>query len=256
MKKIKRLIYAFALGMLITSCGPPDAFEKGADFYQAQKYDSAMYYFDRLLPEDKDWLDSSKAMKKLCFEKIILAHNWELYNSQLDIYGKDSLLMNLTDKDLEEELINMINKDSTKAFYKVYDTYKDRFDSLVLTSVMNKHIDDFLKDYNWKGTKDLSKGKLKYERNSKNESQLISNINNSFWSKNIIIYKEIKYSKEGKFSMKPRIFRGGSGSSYFGRKGSLTFIGKDSLSVNYGTRGIGKGTFIRGDKLEAVLSKK
>ena len=256
MKKIKRLIYAFALGMLITSCGPPDTFEKGADFYQAQKYDSAMYYFDRLLPEDKDWLDSSNAMKKLCFEKIILAHNWELYNSQLDIYGKDSLLMNLADKDLEEELINMSRKDSTQAFYKVYDTYKDRFNPKVLNSAMNNHIDDFLKDYSWNGTsRVLSKNKLKYEINSENVRQLISFINSgSGWSKDKVLYKEIEYLKEGKFSMKPRIFRGGS--SYFGRKGSLTFIGKDSLSVNYGTRDIAKQTFIRGDKLEAVLSKK
>lgn len=175
------------MGLLLVSCGPSETYKKGLSFYQVQKYDSALYYFDRLLPDDKEWLDSAKNMKKLCFEKMIVNHDWVNYIKQLDLYGKVSLLMKIANKTLEKELINMINKDSIKAFYKVYDTYKDRFNSLVLMSVMNKHIDGFLKDYNWKGTKGLSKGKLKYERNNKNESQLISNVNNDFWSKNIVI---------------------------------------------------------------------
>lgn len=44
------------------------------NFYNTQKYDSALYYFDRLLPEDEEWLDSAKLMKKRCFEKMILEH--------------------------------------------------------------------------------------------------------------------------------------------------------------------------------------
>ena len=252
MKKIKLFSYAFAIGLLLVSCGPPETYEKGISFYQVQKYDSALYYFDRLLPEDKEWLDSAKNMKKLCFEKMIVNHDWVNYSKQLDLYGKDVLLIKTANITLEKELINMINKDSTKAFYKVYDTYKDRFDSLVLTSVMNKHIDDFLKDYNWKGTKSLSQGKLKYERNSKNESQLISNVNNYFWSKNILIYKEIKYSKEGKFSMKAKLWDNSSGGTYFTQKGSLRFISKDSLFIDYGPSNatIRICYFTRGEKLK------
>ncbi len=251
MRIVKLFSYAFALGLLLVSCGPPETYEKGLSFYKVQKYDSALYYFDRLLPDDKEWLDSAKNMKQLCFEKMIVNHDWVNYNKQLDLYGKDSLLMKTANKTLEKELINMINKDSTKAFYKVYDSYKDRFNSLVLMSVMNKHIDDFLKDYNWKGTKGLSKGKLKYERNNKNESQLISNVNNDFWSKNIVIYKEIKYTKDGKFSMKPKLWNNSSGGTYFAQKGSLRFISKDSLFIDYGTS-MTSGRinyFIRGEKL-------
>lgn len=254
MKTLKFCAFTLVLGLLLVSCGPPETYEKGISFYQVQKYDSALYYFDRLLPEDKEWLDSAKNMMQLCFEKLITNHDWINYDKQLDIYRKDSLLMKNTNKILEKELVNMIRKDSTKAFYKVYDTYYGRFDSVVLTNVINKHIDDFLKDYNWIGTKSLSKGRLKYERNSKNESQLISNVNNYFWPKNIVIYKEIKYTKDGDFSMKPKLWNNWTGGTYFGKKGKLRFISKDSLLVDYGTS-ITTGRicyFIRGEKLESL----
>ena len=37
MKKIKLFSYAFALGLLLVSCGPPETYEKGLAFYQVQK---------------------------------------------------------------------------------------------------------------------------------------------------------------------------------------------------------------------------
>lgn len=248
--KIKNVIKFIILSCLIVSCGPPEQYEKGMVFYNTQKYDSAMYYFDRLLPADDEWLDSAKIMKSLCLKKMIVDHDWSLYNAQLDIYGRDTALMNKGNNFLKEELISMIRKDSTKAFYKVYDTYKDRFSSTVMSYAMNTHIDSFLSTNIWNGGTSLKGQRLKFERNKENIINAVSDKSLNGWNKNMTIYKDITYDKEGVFKMSPRVFQGYYG-SYFGKGGSVVFKGKDSVKINYG-RALRNEIryFIRGDKVK------
>lgn len=229
--KILPLFSALIFALLIVSCGPPKQYETGMNFYNLQKYDSAMYYFDRLLPDDKEWLDSAKIMKQFCLEKMILRHDWAMYNMQLDLYGRDTSLMRKSNLSLEKELLKMMRSDSLKAYYKVHDSYKNRFSSTVLASVMQTHMDEFLNDNFWKGGKGMAGHKLYFERDKEGSNAKSGKTLNG-WTKGMTIYKAIVYDTNGTFSMKPRIYRGYG--SYFGKGGSISFQGKDSLKINYG----------------------
>ena len=234
MKKIKLFSYAFVLGLVLVSCGPPETYEKGLAFYQVQKYDSALYYFDRLLPDDKEWLDSAKYMKKLCFEKIIGIHNWDLLSSIFVTYSSDTSLINPSRKKFKDELITMIKNDSIKSFFKLYDNYKTKLPSDELKAAMYYRFDSFLIGSNFKGTRSLSNETIYFKREKEGDSLIhaLSGKSRNGWVKGNKIYKDIFYTKNGLMSMSCRIFRGGG--SYFGKGGSLTLIGKDSLRVNYG----------------------
>jgi hypothetical protein len=247
--KILPLFSALLFALLIVSCGPPKQYETGMNFYNLQKYDSAMYYFDRLLPDDKEWLDSAKIMKYLCLEKMISRHDWAMYNLQLDLYGRDTSLMRKSNSYLEKELLKMMRSDSLKAYYKVHDFYKNRFSSTVLASVMQTHMDEFLNNNFWKEEKNGG-GKLYFERDKEGSIAKSAKTLHG-WTKGIPIYKAIVYDTNGTFSMKPRIFRGHR--SYFGKGGSISFQGKDSLKVNYGKAlRYEKLFFIRDEKYNTV----
>jgi hypothetical protein len=232
MRKIKLFTYAFALGLLLVSCGPPETYEKGISFYQVQKYDSALYYFDRLLPDDKEWLDSAKNMKKLCFEKIIHLHNWDLLSSAFITYGSDTSLVNPSRRKFKDELITMIKNDSLKSFFKLYDNYKTKLPSDELKAALNYRYDSFLNDFTFKGKGSLSGSIIYFKRESSDIINALSNSSQNGWIKDNKIYKEISYDKDGILKMSARIFQGGG--SYFGKGGSITLIGKDSVKVNYG----------------------
>ena len=234
MRIFKLFSYAFALGLLLVSCGPPETYEKGLSFYQVQKYDSALYYFDRLLPDDKEWLDSAKNMKKLCFEKIIHIHNWDLLSSAFITYGSDTSLINPSRKKFKDELITMIKNDSIKSFFKLYDNYKTKLPSDELKAALYYRFDTFLTGSTFKGTGSLANETIYFKREQEGDSLIhaLSGKSKNGWVKDNKIYKDIFYTKDGLMSMSCRIFQGGG--SYFGKGGSLTLIGKDSLKVNYG----------------------
>jgi hypothetical protein len=245
---IKLLLNALIILITVISCGPPEQYEKGMSYYNTQKYDSAMYYFDRLLPDAEEWLDSAKNMKTLCLEKMITGHDWVMYNSQLDIYSRDTALMSKSNKVLEQELSKMIKNDSLVAFYKVFDTYKARFNSEIMKTAMHSHMDGFLNTHKWKGTGSLSGQTLYFERDEEGSNGKSAKTLNG-WNKGLTIYKAIAYDKEGIFTMKPRIYRGGG--SYFGKGASVAFKGKDSLKVNYGKALHNTvNYFVRGDELK------
>lgn len=246
--KLLLLSYSSLLFISLVSCGPPESYETGMNFYNVQKYDSAMYYFDRLLPDDKEWMDSAKIMKGLCLEKMITRHDWVMYCAQLGPYGRDTALMNKASKILEKELLTMARKDSTLAFYKVYDAYLDKFSSEVMSKVMTTHIDEFLSGSEWDGRTGFEGQRLIFERD-KDGMQGKSNKTMNGWNIGKTIYKNISYRKEGVMTMKPRIW--GYWGEYFGGNGSMRFMGSDTLKINYGTdiRGGAINYFVRGKKL-------
>ena len=248
MRKVLLLSYVFILGVILVSCGPPETYEKGMSYFQVQKYDSAMYYFDRLLPEDEEWLDSAKVMKGHCVEKIISAHDWALLSETFITYGKDTSWNNPARKFFKNELLNMIKKDSVDGFYKMFDAYKTKLPSVELADAMHYRMDSFLEGYVFNGTASLKGQKLYFERSESGvNAKSYKSLNG--WDKNSTIYKDIQYDKEGVFIMQPRIYQGGG--SYFGKGGSLRLVGKDSLKINYGKSLRGEVLFfIRDEKIE------
>jgi len=173
---------------------------------------------------------------------MILEHLWDMYSAQLIIFGKDTSLMNPSNKLLESELLKMSSGDSIASFYKLFDQYSKKFNSEIMGKVMKQHIDSFLTGYKWEGRGGINYTTLEYKINKDGVNQLSSS--RETW------FKEITYQSEGVFSMKPKIYRGGY--SYFGKNGTMRFLGKDSLKVNYGTALTGGSVYIlvRGKKLE------
>lgn len=261
MKSITTLLIPILLIYLLQSCNSaPDAFTKGYEFYTSKNYDSSLYYFDRLLPEHEDWLDSAKAMKIKCFQGMTKDHKWGMLGAANSTYGVDSLLINEGAKYLEKELVSIWKKDSMDMLYRIIDQHKTKLPSSAITAALNGYEDDLLLGYYWKGIKSLKGQKLYFTREiikdykGNDEGLKIhgkSALQTSYWNKNLAIYKNISYDSAGIYQVHPRIYKGYK--QYFSKRGSMKFLGKDTLKINYGQRlsTSNKVYFVRGDKIEA-----
>lgn len=260
--KILKLLPVIFLAITFVSCGPPDTYERGEQLYLIEKYDSAMYYFDRLLLEDGEWYDSSKVMKQKCLEKMVEKHFWKMLSNSFNIYQNDTSLVNRGNGYLDKELKRIIDMDSTRLFYEIFDNYKLSF-PLVLQNVSTYYQDKVFTGYEWNGTKSVASQKIYFVReivknsNGKDEGlkiQAKSNKSIYGWTKNKVMYRNINYDSLGIYTMQPRIFQSGyySDYEYFGKKGTMRIPHKDTLIFNYGQSlsGSNRVTFVRGNKLK------
>ncbi|MDC1403560.1 hypothetical protein N8328_04060 [Crocinitomicaceae bacterium] len=261
MKSIAILTFSLTLLYALQSCNStPDAFTKGYEYYTVQSYDSSLYYFDRLLPENEEWLDSAKAMKIKCFEGMAKNHKWAMLGAANSSYSADTLLIAEGAKYLERELTSIWKKDSLDMLYRVIDQHKTKLPNSAITGALNSYEDEMLLGYYWKGIKFLKGQKLYFTREAikdykGNDDDLKihgkSALKTSFWKKNIAIYKNISYDSAGIYQVHPRIYKGYK--QYFSKRGSMKFIGNDTIKINYEQRlsSSSKVYFVRGDKIEA-----
>lgn len=263
MKSITTLLIPILLIYLLQSCNSaPDAFTKGYEFYTSKNYDSSLYYFDRLLPEHEDWLDSAKAMKIKCFQAMTKDHKWDMLGAANSTYGVDSLLINEGAKYLEKELVSIWKKDSMDMLYRIIDQHKTKLPSSAITAALNGYEESVLSGYEWLGSRSMKGQKLYFVReiakdwkgnDEGNKIQGKSNRSINGWTKNNIIYRNIAYDSAGIYHVQPRIFKGYGSRQYFSSRGSMRIISKDTLKINYEQRlkTTSRVYFIRGDKLEA-----
>ena len=258
MKKYIPYFTILTLALLIQSCGgAPEDFTKGYEFYNAKKYDSSLYYFNKVSVDDKEWLDSANTMKAECFNKMTKAHQWKMLGIANKTYAKDKKLIKEGSEHLQKELISIWKKDSMELFYKIIDEHKDKLPKSAITAAINKYEDKMLTGYIWEG-KGKWKGRKLYfvrekskDKKGKNEGNKIQGkTDDGWWKKNITIYRNISYDSLGSFSAQPKIFKGNY--EYFGKRGSIKFISKDKIKINYGQRlkTNTKYYFIRGEKLK------
>ena len=261
---MKKSIYFFTavLSIFLVSCGPPESYSKAEQLLLVEKYDSAMYYFDRMLPEDGKWYDSSKVMKKKCLELMTTKHFWPMLGSSFKLYENDTALLNHGQKALISELKSIIDKDSMRLFYEICDTYKADFGNALGASI-EYHEDKILFGHEWNGTKYLAGQRIIFTRESiddskgKNEGNKIqakSNKSRNGWTKGNVIYRNLTYNKNGIYSMQPRVFKSGyyRNYQYFSNNGSFRIANKDTVIFNYGGS-VGSGNrefFVRGDKVK------
>ena len=261
MKSIAILTFSLTLLYALQSCNStPDAFTKGYEYYTVQSYDSSLYYFDRLLPENEEWLDSAKAMKIKCFEGMAKNHKWAMLGAANSSYSADTLLIAEGAKYLERELTSIWKKDSLDMLYRVIDQHKTKLPNSAITGALNSYEDEMLLGYYWKGIKYLKEQKLYFTREvikdyKGNDDDLKihgkSALKTNGWKKNIAIYKNISYDSAGIYQVHPRIYKGYK--QYFSKRGSMKFIGNDTIKINYEQRlnTSSKVYFVRGDKIEA-----
>ena len=263
MKSIATLTFSLTLLYALQSCNSaPDVFTKGYEYYTAQSYDSSLYYFDRLLPENEEWLDSAKAMKIKCFEGMAKNHKWAMLGAANSSYSADTILIAEGAKYLERELTSIWKKDSLDMLYRVIDQHKTKLPNSAVTAALNGYEESILAGYEWVGSGSLKGQKLYFVReiakdwkgnDQGNKIQGKSNRSKNGWTKNNIIYRNIAYDSAGIYNVQPRIFKSYGNRQYFSKHGSMRIIGKDTLKINYGKslRSKSINFFIRGDKIEA-----
>jgi len=263
MKKQLIIICSFYLVLLASCGGAPEIYNKAEQLYVAEKYDSSMYYFDRLLPEEERWYDSAKVMKKRCFDEIVNRHFWTMFSSELSTYQNDTVLVNHAKKALIEELKNIVDMDSLQMLYRIIDNNKS-IPTTLFTEATEYYEDRILTNYEWESFKGIKGQKLYFVRavvdnwkgeNEGNKIQAKSNKTKNGWTKNNVIYRNICYDSTGIYSLQPRIFQSGyyRTKEYFAKSGTLRFVSKDTLIVNYGgsIRSGNRVWFVRRDKLNS-----
>lgn len=250
--------------LLLASCGgAPETYTKAYQLYTIQKYDSAMYYFDRMLPGEEEWFDSAKVMKKKCLAAMVKDEFWPMYGMALTTFQNDTALVNHGHRALENKLMKIVDMDSMDMLYRIIDEHKQSLPSDILAKATEYYEDKMLTGYEWESFKGMSGQKLYFVRevvdnykgeNEGNKMQGKSNKTRNGWNKDRVIYRNIAYDSAGLYNVQPRIFKNNyyRNNQYFGRYGSMRFIGKDTIKVNYGQRlsGSTKVWFVRGDKLE------
>lgn len=265
MKFITTLIFPLAFIYVLQGCNSaPDVFTKGYEYYTAKSYDSSLYYFDRLLPENAEWLDSAKTMKIKCFEGMAKNHKWNMLGAANSTYGADTLLIAEGAKYLEKELKSIWKKDSLEMLYRVIDQHKTKLPNSAITAALNGYEESILSGYVWQGTYPYKGQEIYFVReivkdwkgnDQGNKMQGKSNRSKSGWTKNNVIYRNIAYDSAGIYDIQPRIFQSGyyRNKQYFSKHGSMQIISKDTLNINYGKslRSKDKVFFVRGDKIEA-----
>lgn len=269
---MKKLLLFTGLILILTmsGCGgPPETYHKAEELFSIEKFDSAMYYFDRLLPEDGEWLDSAKVMKKKCIEEIINHQYWSMFSSSLVTYQNDTALVNHGHRNFISEMKRIVDMDSMAMFYGIIDNNKSIPVNLFKTAV-EYYENKILTGYEWKSiqgkagnTSDMSGHYIYFVRetvddwrgkNEGNKMQGKSNKSRMGWTKNNVIFRNVCYDSAGIYSMQPRIFQNSyyETKEYFGSKGSMSIISKDTIIMNYGQfRSGNKVWFIRLDKLES-----
>lgn len=260
MKPFGKLLLPVLLVYLVQSCNnAPSAFTKGYEYYTSKDYDSSLFYFNSVLPEDEDWLDSARAMKIKCFEGMAKDNKWKMLGAANLAYASDTLLIHEGAKSLTEELVSIWKNDSIETLYDIIDNHKANLPKMAIDSAMNAFEDHMLLGYYWKGIKALKGQKLYFTREAlkgykgKDEGVKIhgrSALKTSYWKKDIVIYKNISYDSAGIFNVQPRIYKGNK--QYHSKRGSMKFMGKDTIKVNYEQRlsTTNKVYFVRGDKKE------
>lgn len=258
------LCIASACILLLASCGgAPETYTKAYQLYTIQKYDSAMYYFDRTLPEEAEWFDSSQVMKKKCLSAMVKDEFWPMYSMALTTYQNDTALINHGNRALEKKLIKIVDMDSMAMLYRIIDEHKQSLPSNILAKATEYYEDKMLTGYEWESFKGMYGQKLYFVRevvdnykgeNEGNKMQAKSNKTKNGWTKNNVIYRNVCYDSAGIYSMQPRIFQNGyyRTKQWFGKNGSMRLQSKDTLIVNYGgsIRSGNRVWFVRKEKLE------
>jgi hypothetical protein len=240
-----------------------------------------MYYFDRITSEEGEWFDSAAAMKARSLEQMIRAGKWKQVGMAFTVYQHDKPLIIGCGSVLKNSLIK---EAETKAdvLYDFIDDNREKMPEGLAEEILKDYEEDVFCGYVWNGIKDFRGQALYFEReevksNNKKrgdedekEEKVIDmpqeektvplqgksvNFRNG-WGKGMIIYKDIRYDKEGIWDLNPRIFRNSyyGYNQYFGKRGSVEILNRDTLKIDYErTITVGRNVvyFVRGEERRA-----
>jgi len=238
----------------LVSCGPPEEFKNGLDQMANKKFKRALMEFDRLDPEDKEWLDSAENRKEECFQALINRDDWSEFEESCNLYDEEGKFVRKMKRLAVDAVIERLESDSVSVLFELLDNKDNGMSEELKKMISAGYLDQVLTNSYWKGEGELRGHEIyfKWKDSEKDgEPAKLHGYSNNYqngWSKDMLMYMNIRYSKGGKFALAPRTWRFGS-SSFRNNWGTLVIMGADKLKIYYG--GFSHSNyFVRGDDFE------
>jgi hypothetical protein len=208
-----------------------------------KQFDKAIESFNLVKEEDKEWLDSAKSRKNNSILFLIKTNDWKKITRTLDKNKDDDDFFEYSTEQVEKYLTEKCTKGKSDSVLMVMDQYRIRLESLVDTNLTKKIIgiaEDNLFTGVWVGEGSLKDQEIVFKRKG-NALNGLSNKSLNGWTENMIIYKNLSYQDHMLWKVNPKIFSMNyyyeSTTTYYAKKGTLSFISKDTLQLDYESLG-------------------
>ena len=193
--------------------------------------------------EEKEWFDSAKARKNISFSLLVRSNDWKKILRVLEKNKDDDDFYEYAVDEMEKELTAKCKSGKADSALVILDQQKNKLESLIDTAFTSRIItaaEDQLFTGVWYGEKSLKSQEIEFKRQGKSLNG-ISHKSLNGWTENSIIYKDLSYQQNMLWKMNPKIFSYSyyrdNTSTYYAKKGTLTFISKDTLLLDYESLG-------------------
>lgn len=217
---------------------PPESYEKGVANCTEKKWDKAIEEFNKLTEEDKDWLDSATDRKNEAFLALMNEGDWKKTFRTLAKYIDDDDFFFAATDSIEDHFFGLIKKgkaDSVLGLLELHKAKLEEYIDTVFTHSLIVQCEDSIFAGVWSGSASLKDQEIYFKREGK-DFHAYSNKSNSGWVKDAIIYKDIVYTGNSTWSVRPKVFQTnywGDASSYYSKKGSIELLTHDTIQVSY-----------------------
>ena len=232
-------IFLIPLSWSVISCGPPEEYETGIDLMSKGDYLGALNSFNTIDSTETDWIDSSRVRREECFDEIIESKNWALFHEACGTIADGQTVIDDMESKVVNSLLQVGMPDSMDFIYEILDDEESGMSEGLKNKISIEYMNrTFLGSYWVVSGSSVSGSKIyfKWAEKEGEEPKLNGYSANSRngWSKNMLMYINVRYNKKGRYKLTPRTWRGGR--STFSRNwGSLQVIDEDKFRIYYGS---------------------
>jgi len=232
-------IFLIPLSWSVISCGPPEEYETGIDLMSKGDYLGALNSFNTIDSTETDWIDSSRVRREECFDEIIESKNWALFHEACGTIADGQTVIDGMESKVVNSLLQVGMPDSMDFIYEILDDEESGMSEGLKNKISIEYMNrTFLGSYWVVSGSSVSGSKIyfKWAEKEGEEPKLngYSAISRNGWSKNMLMYINVRYNKKGRYKLTPRTWRGGR--STFSRNwGSLQVIDEDKFRIYYGS---------------------
>jgi len=232
-------IFLIPLSWSVISCGPPEEYETGIDLMSKGDYLGALNSFNTIDSTETDWIDSSRVRREECFDEIIESKNWALFHEACGTIADGQTVIDDMESKVVNSLLQVGMPDSMDFIYEILDDEESGMSEGLKNKISIEYLNRTLLGSYWVVSGSSVSGSKIYFKWSEKEGEEpklngYSAISRNGWSKNMLMYINVRYNKKGRYKLTPRTWRGGR--STFSRNwGSLQVIDEDKFRIYYGS---------------------
>lgn len=236
-QKLLNSCFAIFITLLFIGCNSaPETYKQGVKFIAEKKYDKAIESFSKVKEDEKSWFDSAKVKKIESLKLMMVANDWPLVSETLKNYKSDKAFFDSSVAQIEKFFKEKSKKGDLDGIFTIIDDNRKIFDQSIDSNFTNKIltvVEDIIFEGMWICTDDVLKGKEIFFKRLGESMNGLSNTNGDGWNKNEIIYKNAKYYTKKQWKVNPKIFSQDDSQSWYSYYGTLSFISKDTIIVDY-----------------------